>query len=85
MLGAEVLHLHYNFPDSLDLPAFLLGIPRACRVENTLIGKSLEIPSPTVSVAIWSSEVTDQPETSFFLEVRVYLAIVPALFWPKCS
>jgi hypothetical protein len=57
MLEAKVLHLRYNLPNSLNFPALLLGIPRACRVENFLVGKMHEVPSPTVLVVMWSSEV----------------------------
>ena len=45
-----IRHLQDNLPDALDLPAFLPGIARACRVENPLICKSLEIPSLIMSV-----------------------------------
>jgi hypothetical protein len=56
MFGAKVLYLRDNLPYSFDFLAFLLGIPRTCRVEDALIGKTLEIPSPMMSVVMASHE-----------------------------
>jgi hypothetical protein len=52
-VGAEVRHLHDNLPDPLNLPTFVLGIVRTCRVQNALIGKRFEIPSLIMSVSPW--------------------------------
>jgi hypothetical protein len=46
----KIFHLRDYLPNPLNFPALLLGIVGVRRVENTLIGKTLEIPLRTASV-----------------------------------